>query len=62
MKPKRTVNTKQKRKTEKKPRRRLGMYRGKFKIADDFDASLPEEVLRAFEGRLGGVDWPQREK
>jgi prevent-host-death family protein len=32
-------------------RRRLGGLEGKFKIPDDFDAPLPDSVLRAFEGR-----------
>ena len=32
-------------------RRRLGWLDGKFKIPDDFDAPLPEAVLRMFEGR-----------
>lgn len=32
-------------------RRRPGLLKGKIKIADDFDAPLPEEVLREFEGR-----------
>jgi prevent-host-death family protein len=31
-------------------RRRLGLLKGKIKIADDFDAPLPEEVLRLFYG------------
>ena len=32
-------------------RRRLGLLDGKFRIPDDFNAPLPESVLRAFEGR-----------
>jgi len=32
-------------------RRRPGLLKGKIKIADDFDAPLPEEILREFEGR-----------
>lgn len=28
----------------------LGMDRGEVQIADDFDAPLPEELQRAFEG------------
>jgi hypothetical protein len=28
----------------------LGMDRGKVKIADDFDAPLPEDLQRAFDG------------
>jgi antitoxin (DNA-binding transcriptional repressor) of toxin-antitoxin stability system len=31
-------------------RRELGRDRGLFEVPDDFDAPLPEEVLRAFEG------------
>ena len=31
--------------------RKLGMFRGKFVVPDDFDAPLPEEVLDAFEGK-----------
>jgi prevent-host-death family protein len=30
-------------------RRQLGLLKGKIKIADDFDAPLPEEILRQFE-------------
>jgi hypothetical protein len=32
-------------------RRLFGRLRGKAKLADDFDAALPEEILRDFEGR-----------
>jgi prevent-host-death family protein len=35
----------------KEPKRKLGMYRDTIKIADDFDAPLPDEILEAFEGR-----------
>jgi prevent-host-death family protein len=31
--------------------RKLGMFKGALNIPDDFDAPLPEEVLRLFEGR-----------
>lgn len=31
--------------------RPLGMYRGEFKVPEDFDAPLPDEVLALFEGR-----------
>ena len=34
-----------------KPKRRFGTLRGKIRIADDFDAPLPPEVIAAFEGR-----------
>ena len=30
---------------------RFGMLKGKIKIAADFDAPLPEEVIAKFEGR-----------
>jgi prevent-host-death family protein len=30
-------------------RRRFGIDEGVFEVPDDFDASLPDEVLRAFE-------------
>lgn len=33
-----------------KPKRRLGVLKGKIKIADDFDAPLPDDVLSSFEG------------
>ena len=32
-------------------RRRLGPLDGRFKIPDDFNAPLPESVIRAFGGR-----------
>ena len=31
--------------------RKLGIYGDTIKIADDFDAPLPEEILDLFEGR-----------
>jgi prevent-host-death family protein len=31
--------------------RRLGLLDGKFQIPDDFNAPLPDPVIRAFEGR-----------
>ena len=31
--------------------RRLGLLDGRFTIPDDFNAPLPESLLRAFEGR-----------
>ena len=33
----------------RKPRK-LGLLKGKIRIAKDFDAPLPEDVLEAFEG------------
>ena len=32
-------------------KKKLGLLKGKIKVPDDFNASLPEEVLAAFEGR-----------
>jgi len=34
-----------------RPRRRIGLLKGRIKIAADFDAPLPQEILRQFEGR-----------
>lgn len=34
-----------------KSRRELGIDRGRLKVADDFDAPLPAEILAAFQGR-----------
>ena len=31
--------------------RRFGGLKGKVRIADDFDAQLPDDVIAAFEGR-----------
>lgn len=33
-----------------RPKRVLGLLAGKLHVPDDFDAPLPEEVLRSFEG------------
>ena len=37
--------------TKARPRRRLGLLDGKFKIPDDFNTPLPASLLRAFEAR-----------
>ena len=34
-----------------RPRIRFGLLKGKVKIAGDFDAPLPAEILAQFEGR-----------
>jgi prevent-host-death family protein len=34
-----------------RPERKPGFLKGKLRIPDDFDAPLPDEVLKAFEGR-----------
>jgi prevent-host-death family protein len=39
-------------------KRLLGFYGGKFTVPDDFDASLPDEILDAFEGKVK----PRRKK
>jgi len=33
-----------------RPARKLGVLRGKVRVGRDFDAPLPEEVQRSFEG------------
>ena len=35
----------------RKPRRKLGLLDGRFRIPDDFNAPLPQEVLDAFLGK-----------
>ena len=35
----------------KKERRKLGTLAGQFRVPDDFDDPLPDEMLDAFEGR-----------
>ncbi len=35
---------------KEKPARKFGLLKGKIWIAEDFDAPLPEEELRLFEG------------
>lgn len=37
--------------TKPRARRRLGLLDGRFRIPDDFNAPLPDSVIRAFEGR-----------
>jgi prevent-host-death family protein len=37
-------------------RRELGKYEGQVVISDDFDAPLPEEILKAFEGDGSGPE------
>jgi prevent-host-death family protein len=32
-------------------KRRLGLINGKFRVPDDFNEPLPDEVIAAFEGR-----------
>lgn len=34
-----------------KPKIRFGILNGKVKVADDFDAPLPDEILSEFEGQ-----------
>lgn len=36
---------------ERKRQRRPGFLKGKIKVARDFDAPLPDELLDAFEGK-----------
>jgi prevent-host-death family protein len=35
-----------------KPPRRLGLLDGQIRVPDDFNATLPETILDAFEGRI----------
>ena len=37
--------------TRARGQRRLGLLDGKFRIPNDFNAPLPDSVIRAFEGR-----------
>jgi prevent-host-death family protein len=37
--------------TTSRGHRRLGLLDGKFQIPDDFNARLPDSIIRAFEGR-----------
>jgi prevent-host-death family protein len=37
--------------TRARGRRRLGLLDGKFQIPDNFNAALPDSVIRGFEGR-----------
>jgi len=37
--------------TKARARRRLGPLDGRFTIPDDFNAPLPESIIRAFEGK-----------
>jgi len=34
-----------------KPKRQIGVLKGKIRIAKDFDAPLPDDILAKFEGR-----------
>ena len=36
---------------QKKERRKLGTLAGRFRVPDDFDDPLPDEIVDAFEGR-----------
>lgn len=35
--------------SEDTPKRQFGVLKGKINIADDFDASLPNKILKSFE-------------
>ena len=37
--------------SDKSKPRKLGILAGKIRVASDFDAPLPEEILASFEGR-----------
>jgi prevent-host-death family protein len=34
------------------PQRRIGLLKGRLKVPNDFDAPLPDDVQRAFEGNV----------
>jgi prevent-host-death family protein len=36
---------------QKKERRKLGTLAGQFRVPDDFDDPLPDEIVDSFEGR-----------
>lgn len=36
----------------KKPKRRMGVLKGKIKISKDFYEPLPEDIVASFEGRI----------
>jgi prevent-host-death family protein len=35
----------------KKPKVRFGILKGKIRLADDFDAPLPDDIIDLFEGK-----------
>jgi prevent-host-death family protein len=37
--------------TKSRGRRRLGLLDGRFRVPENFNAPLPESIIRAFEGR-----------
>jgi prevent-host-death family protein len=41
-----------------KPPVRFGFAKGQIKIADDFDAPLPDELLKSFYGLAPDEEWP----
>jgi len=45
---------------EAPPKRKFGTLRGKVRVAEDFDAPLPDDLLDLFEGRAKeeGTEWP----
>ena len=45
-----TVKEEEDQPTALPPRRELGLLRGKLWVADDFDAPLPEEIQKYFDG------------
>jgi prevent-host-death family protein len=47
---------------KKKSVRPLGFARGKIRIADDFDAPLPDELLAEFYGEIPGKPAPPKRK
>jgi prevent-host-death family protein len=42
--------------------RKLGMHNGKIRMADDFDAPLPADILAGFHGEEPSVKTPKKKK
>lgn len=42
--------------------RKLGMYRGKIRMADDFDAPLPPDILAGFHGEEPSMKAKKKKK
>jgi hypothetical protein len=45
--------------TSSKPSVRFGLAKGLIWIADDFDDSLPDDLLKSFYGLALDEDWPE---
>ncbi|MBF5095056.1 type II toxin-antitoxin system prevent-host-death family antitoxin [Azospirillum sp. INR13] len=45
-----------------KPPIRFGFAKGRIRIADDFDAPLPDDLLKSFYGLAPDEEWPDQWK